>query len=636
MQRFVILGLALAAASVTAQSTFAQRASADRQQSFDIIIRNGTVIDGSGNPRFDADVGIKNGFIAAVGDLGQATATTQIDARGLFVTPGFINIHSHASSEALPTAVNMLTQGVTTEIVNADGSGPLDLAQQLNTLAVSGLAVNIGGYVGFNSVWANVVGNTDRRPSPDDMQRMRGMIATGLSQGAWGVSAGLDYKPGGFARTEEVIEIVDVARPARTNFTNHDRVTPESNFSSKAGITETLVIGQKSGLVPVVTHMKITGAERGSAGKVMASMAQAARRGSYTAADAYPYLAGQTGLGSLIIPAWAQEGGREAMVRRFADPKLRARIIAEAEQAMQARFGGPESVYLPRTQQQLTAVMKEMNTGAGETVLRILEQGDPGAILHFGIEEDLIEILKDPVTSMACDCGASTATRVHPRFYGSYPRVLGRYVREQKIMTFEEAIRKSSWLPAATIGMIDRGLLAPGMAADLTVFDPETVIDRATYDNPAQRSVGIRFVLVNGRVVLEEGVPTQTQSGKPLFRTVNMPSRPANAALRSLSARGTVSGHRVAINLTHRAGARQAAGTIAIEGLEPVESIGVLQATTGWASITGVDRAQRAMTLIVDLHDPSNAGSATIAVNIDGVPALRGSLPLGAVSISTR
>lgn len=624
MYRFLVPALGLAAMALSGQPP-----------SFDLIIRGGTVIDGSGNPRFDADVGISNGFIAAVGDLSQATAVTAIDARGLFVTPGFINIHSHASAEALPTAVNMLTQGVTTEIVNADGAGPLDIAQQLTTLAAAGLAVNIGAYIGFNSTWANVVGNADRRPSADEMQRMRGIVAAGLGQGAWGVSAGLDYKPGGFARTEEVIQIVDVARPARTNFTNHDRVTPESNFSSKAGITETLVIGQKSGLVPVVTHMKITGAEKGSAAQVLALMAASTRRGAYAAADAYPYLAGQTGLGSLIIPSWAQEGGREAMVKRFSDPKLRAQIISEAEQAMRARFGGPESVYLPRTQQQLTAVMKEMNAGAGETVLRILEQGDPGAILHFGIEQDLIEILKNPVTSMACDCGASTATRVHPRFYGSYPRVLGRYVREQQILTWEQAIRKSTWLPAATIGLIDRGLVAPGMAADLTVFDPKTVIDYATYESPAEPSQGIRFVVVNGAVVLADGVPTHARSGRPLFRTVNMPSRPTNETTRTLSANAVAPGHRVSIKLTHRAGARQAVGTLDIEGSGPVESLGVLQTATGWASITGIDRMQRAVTLVVDLHDPANPGSATLAVNIDGAPAIRGSLPPAAVSITT-
>ena len=256
---------------------------------------------------------VRNGYIVAIGDLDGVDTKQVIEARGLFVAPGFINIHSHASPEALPTAVNMLTQGVTTEIFNADGSGPLDIAQQMNALGEPGLAVNIGGYIGFNSAWQAVVGNTDRRPTPEEIQRMRLTIAHGLEQGAWGVSAGLDYKPGYFARTEEVVRIIDVARPARTNFTNHDRVTPESNFSSKAGIDETVAIGEKSGLVPVVTHMKVTGREKGTAAQVLASLARATTRGHYTAADAYPYLAGQTGLGSLIIPAWAV--GRRARRR---------------------------------------------------------------------------------------------------------------------------------------------------------------------------------------------------------------------------------------------------------------------------------------------------------------------------------
>ena len=181
----------------------------------------------------------------------------------MFVAPGFINIHSHASPDALATAVNMLTQGVTTEIFNADGGGAVDLAAQLTRVSAPGLAVNLGGYIGFNVIWQAVVGNVDRRPTPEEIERMRSMITAGLDQGAWGVSAGLDYKPGYFARTEEVIRIVDVAKSARTNFTNHDRVTPESNFSSKVGIDETVAIGEKAGLVPVVTHMKAQGREKG-------------------------------------------------------------------------------------------------------------------------------------------------------------------------------------------------------------------------------------------------------------------------------------------------------------------------------------------------------------------------------------
>ncbi len=620
MQRLILLAL-LAGAVVNGQP-----------RGFDLLIRNGTVIDGSGNPRYDADVAIRGGFIAAIGDLDDATAATTIDARGLFVTPGFINIHSHASPDALPTAVNMLTQGVTTEIVNADGGGSLEIALQMQRLAASGLAVNIGGYIGFNAAWLNVVGNADRRATPEEIARMRALIAAGLSQGAWGVSAGLDYKPAYFARTEEVIQVVDVARPARTNFTNHDRVTPESNYSSAIGVAETVAIGSKAGLVPVVTHMKVQGREQGKAGEVLALMAQATKRGHYTTADAYPYLAGQSGLGSLIIPGWAQDGGRDAMLKRFADPRMRVLIIKESEEAMAARFGGPEGVYLPRTEQQLTAVMKQMNAGAGETVLRILEQGDPGAILRFGIEDDLIKILKDPVTSMACDCGASTATRVHPRFYGSYPRVLGRYVREQKIMSWEQAIRKSSWLPAATIGMTDRGLLAAGMAADIAIFDPQTVIDRATYEAPALPSEGIKFVIVNGTLALENGEATGGRHGMALFRTANMPSRATNVGMRTLTAKGTVSGRRVAINLTQRAGAREVAGSVVVEGLAPFTGLGTLQSTARWASFSAV-AGDRAVVVIVDRDDPSNPDGVTVAVNADGVPWLRGAMPQSGVVI---
>lgn len=607
----------------------------------DLIVRHGTVFDGTGRPGSVADLGIRGGFIVAVGDLADRTAAVEIEARDLFVAPGFINIHSHATPDALPTAVNMLAQGVTTEIVNADGGGPLDLAQQLAGFESRGLAVNIGGYIGFNSAWQSVVGNVDRRPSADGIAKMRELIAAGLEQGAWGVSAGLDYKPGYFARTEEVIRVVEVARPWRTNFANHDRLTPETKFSSKVGIAETLTIGAEAGLVPVVTHMKIQGHEQGSAGEVIASMRSAATRGVYSAADAYPYLAGQTGLAALIVPGWAQEGGRAAMIARFADPVARGRIVVEAEQAMTARFGGPEGVYLPRTQRQLTDVMKEMGLGAGETVLRIVEQGDTGAILRFGSEADLIEILQSPTTSMACDCGASTAERVHPRFYGSYPRLLGRYVREQQVLTWEEAIRKSSALPASTIGLADRGLLAVGMAADVAVFDPRTVIDHATYDSPTLPPEGIRFVIVNGQVALSEGRATGIRAGRALRRTANLPSRAMNiSAPRRLTATSTVSGRRLDIDVSQSAD-RSAEGRAIVEDLQSRETmtisrLGHLQTTLGWASFTGLAQVaggNSAVTVIVDERDPASPGAVAVVILREGAPPWRVTLPRSAVSI---
>lgn len=601
---------------------------------FDLVIRHGTIVDGSGRPPYSGDVAVRNGFIAAVGDVPAGAGTQEIDATGLFVTPGFINLHSHATAEGLPTAVNMLTQGVTTEIINADGGGPTDLTQQLRGLSQPGLAVNVGAYIGFNAVWQSVVGNADRRPNPDEISRMRSMIAAGLEQGAWGVSAGLDYKPGYFAKTEEVVKVVDVAKPARTNFTNHDRITPESNFSSKVGIAETVAIGEKAGLVPIVTHMKAQGREQGTAGEILSSMAAATKRGHYTAADAYPYLAGQTGLGALLVPAWAQEGGRDAMLKRLADPNSRAKIVAEVEEAMAARFGGAPGVYLPRTQQQLTDIMATMKVGAGEAVLRTLEQApDTSAILRFGSEDDLVKILKDPITSMACDCGASTATRTHPRYYGSFPRVLGRYVREQRIMSWEEVIRKSTWLPASTIGMSDRGLIAAGMAADITVFDPKTIIDRATYEDPALLAVGVRFVLVNGHLAVKDGLATGEKGGRGLARTANMPSRPANASIaHSVAATGTIDGQRISINVSQPASAQVATGTVSVPGVGSVSAYGRLQVTANWASLSFVSDG-RAHVLTLDAADPSSPSATVLRLDTDGVRVLSGSLPSRSVTV---
>ncbi len=337
------------------------------------------------------------------------------------------------------------------------------------------------------------------------------------------------------------------------------------------------------------------------------------------------------------------------MMKRFAEPATRARIIREAEEAMAARFGGPQGVYLPRTQQELTAVMKEMNTGAGETIVRILEQsGDPGAILRFGAEEDLIKILQDPVTSMACDCGASTATRVHPRFYGSYPRVLGRYVREQKIMTLEQAIRKSSWLPAATIGMSDRGLVAAGMTADVMVFDPDTIIDHATYESPALPSEGVRFVIVNGVIALKDGVATGQRGGRALLRSTNMPSRPIRDGLRTLRFKGTIDERLIEVNVTQRAGAREATGTVTVQGVGPVLKIGALQVSDGWATLTGsatlahagaalsADTPLSAFLFTADLRDPTAKGQAVIEFAMDGKPVVRGRLSARSVEIRAR
>ncbi len=260
---------------------------------FTIILRNGTIIDGTGAAPFRGDVAIAGAHIARVGDLARSHAPLEIDVKGLYVAPGFINLHSHASPNALATAENMLTQGVTTEILNPDGGGPTDIAEQLAQAASQGLALNVGAYIGFNSAWRTVVGDADRRPTADEITHMREIVVRNLEGGAWGVSAGLDYKPAYYATTEEVVEVVKAAGPWRTNFTNHDRLTPETKYSSRAAIAETIGIGSRAGLVPMITHMKVQGREQGTAAATLELMRDATARGNYTAADAYPYLAGK-------------------------------------------------------------------------------------------------------------------------------------------------------------------------------------------------------------------------------------------------------------------------------------------------------------------------------------------------------
>jgi N-acyl-D-amino-acid deacylase len=620
-----------------------------QRPTYETILRHGTILDGSGGRPYQADIGIHNGHIARIGDLSNQRAIVELDVTGLFVAPGFINIHSHASPAALPTAENMLTQGVTTEIVNPDGGGSVDIARQLNESAASGLAVNIGAYIGFNSVWTEVMGAADKRAAPADIERMRALVTTGLEHGAWGVSAGLDYKPAYYAQIEEVVRVVDVAAPWRTNFTNHDRLTPESNFSSKAGVGETIAIGEKAGLMAVVTHMKAQGLEQGTSGALLSMMEAATGRGHYTAADAYPYLAGQTSLGALLVPAWAQDGGRDAMLQRFTDRAQRARIVAETEQAMKARFGGPAGVFLPATKRELVDIMREQQASAGETVLRILEQGNATAILRFGSEADLVKILQHPTTAIACDCGASTETRQHPRAFGSFPRVLGRYVRETKALTWEDAIRKMTALPASTIGMVDRGYVTTGMAADITVFDPATVIDRATYEDPGQLSEGIRLVLVNGMIALRDGKVTGQRAGRVLTRTPHMPSRPMNtAAARRLALKGTVTEQvRIDIDVTQAAGAARAQGSFRLADrnsntvLEGTE-MGLLQTTKDWATFTARIRNRRTkaeglVTVIVERADPAVAGHPpTVSVDVDNILGVNGALREAGGSILIR
>ncbi|WP_129649463.1 N-acyl-D-amino-acid deacylase family protein [Peristeroidobacter agariperforans] len=499
---------------------------------YDLVIRGGLVLDGSGAPGERMDIAVRGDRIVHMANPLDLCAVHEVDARGLYVSPGFISLHDHSVPEAWTTAENLLTQGITSAITNADGRGEPNLDDQFQSS--EGFGVNIGPYVGFNAIWQSVMGLNDRRPTPAQLQRMRDMVAAGIQAGAWGVSAGLDYKPAYWARTDEVIEVVRAAAGSHTNFPNHERLSEANGTSSLAGIAETITIAERAQLMPVITHMKLQAGDRGKVAELFALLDQAERRGVHVGADAYPYTYGYTGsVAQLLFPAWAQEGGRDATLARLARRELRQQTTEYIGRQIETRWTGIDGVFFPKSGRSLQEVMHELDLDdPGEAVIRLYEQGDQPIILHFGQEQDVKAILLDPRVAISCDCGATSAKYGHPRYWGAYPRFLGRYVREQRLMSWQEAVRRMTALPAAMIGMTERGLLRPGMVADITIFDSRTIMDHATIQEPTQRSEGIRHVIINGTIALKDGIPASARAGKLLRRSPNMPSESVSGASR--------------------------------------------------------------------------------------------------------
>jgi hypothetical protein len=474
---------------------------------------------------------------------------------------------------------------------------------------------------------------------------MQRLIVNNLRNGAWNVSSGLDYIPAYYATVEEVVSVIMPAAPWRVSFTNHDRLRPETNFSSLLGIAETIKVAEQAGLNPEITHMKLQGHEQGSADEALAMITAATRRGRYTAADVYPYLAGASGLASLIVPTWALEGGRSAMVKRFADPVQREKIAREAERAMEARFGGASGVFVVDVSLPLTEVMKQRNVSAGEAVIQLLELAEMDAILKFGSEDDLVKILRYPATAIACDCGASLGSNVHPRYFGTFPRVLGSYVRERAVLSWEDALRKMTGLPATMIGLVDRGYLAPGMSADIAIFDPLKIADRATYESPTERPEGMRHVLVNGQLAVKDGKLTGDAGGRTLLRLPYMPNRPESHGERELRGAGTVSapsmtksGNQAHIyfHLSQGLGARVAQGRLRVVDnggrvLLQTDTFGLLQSSDHWASFTGyahalTQDARKAFAVVVDQADSDRPGTTKVYLLENGVAVYQGTL----------
>ena len=442
--------------------------------------------------------------------------------------------------------------------------------------------------------------------------------------------------------------VVGSASAWRTNFPNHERVVPPQ-YSSYTGMAETIDIGSAAGLLPVITHIKSQGHERGHADAVLAMMSRGTPSQPYVAADVYPYLAGFTGLSDLLVPAWAQDGGRAAMLKRFSDPVLRKKIVAEAEMIMDLRLAdGARSVMLPDTGERLVDLAARDGVLPGEAMIRVLEQGPRLAVMTFGSELDLQAFLRSPAIAITCDCGASLKGRGHPRYYGTWPRVLGHYVRDAGVVSLEEAIRKMTALPASTIGILDRGLLAPGMAADVAIFDAAKIADRATYSDPSRSSVGMRYVLVNGTVTWANGQLTGARPGTLLFRKRWMPSRAMNLGpVSRVNIAGEVSDSTrradIILQLTQSAG-QKANGFVKLKSgariLYSAHSFGVTQKASKWLSVTGVGHGEKGeisgFDLTLDGGDPADSNPVIhLILKIDGT-FWRGNFPIEALGAQTK
>jgi len=509
---------------------------------FDILVRNGRVIDGSGNPWFVADVAIRGDMIAAVAPRLEPGAARVIDARGLVVAPGFIDVHSHSEARedgqdiiGNPAAENNVRQGVTTIFASPDGGGSVEVGAYLAKVSAARPAINVGTFIGHGSVRGLVIGQANRPATPEELQRMRDVVRKGMQEGAFGLSTGLFYVPGNYAPLEEVIELARIAGEFGGIHQSHMRDETSRVLDS---VSETIAIGEHGGLPTQVTHHKIIGKSNwGRSVETLRMIDEARARGVDATIDQYPYTASSTSIQGGLVPQWAQEGGRDRLLERLKDEGSRQKILSEVSKAIETDRGAgdPGNVVLAACNwdpslagKSLAQVLRDRSRPAtvdqaADLVLEIVQRGGCSAIYHAISEDDLVRIMKHPVTMIASDASPGIPTFgkdvPHPRAYGTFARVLGVYVREKGVLTLEDAVRKMSALPAQRMGIVDRGVLRPGLKADLVVFDPATVTDRATFERPHQYAEGISAVLVNGQVVLEAGKLTGARGGKTLRKT---------------------------------------------------------------------------------------------------------------------
>jgi N-acyl-D-amino-acid deacylase len=496
--------------------------------SFDILIRNGRVLDGTGNPWYRADIGITGDRIRAMGSLGSVTAKTVIDAGDRYVTPGFIDVHSHAGSglatEELKHGQPLLAQGLTTVFINPDGGGPIDLPAQRAVYEKQHIGTNVAQFVPHGSIRREVMGMSDRDPNAAELARMVELSRQGMIDGAVGLSSGLYYAPGSYSKTAEVIAMAKATAPYGGVYSSHIRDESDYTIGVVAAVQEVIDIAEQGGVIGVVSHMKALGpASWGLSKTLIANIAAARQRGVQVFADQYPYEASGTGIVGALIPRSAQVGGREAMMKRITG-ELRNEIRAEVKTNI-ARRGGAETLMVSHYSanpafegQRLSALAAKAGVPPEEYALQMLEKGD-ASLVSFNMSEGDIEGIMQQAWTMTCTDGELPRMNdgvPHPRAYGAFARKLKKYVAERHAIDIAQAIRSMTTLPATVYGLKDRGQLRPGAFADVLIFDLAKVNDAATYDKPHQLSEGFDDIIVNGELARRNGRFTTALAGRVL------------------------------------------------------------------------------------------------------------------------
>jgi N-acyl-D-aspartate/D-glutamate deacylase len=531
----------------------------DHDPDYDLVLRGGKIIDGTGNPWFAGDVGVRNQRIVAVGRIAAGRGRRELNVQGLMVAPGFIDMHSHSDTLLLQdgNAQSKIRQGVTTEVLGEGRSmaprvGKLSpraidiegkvhqiesLEDYFQTVETAGIATNVASYVGLGTVWRCVMGDTFQRPTRDQLETMKQLVTQAIQHGAWGLSSQVMMPPGSLATTTEIIELCRAAAAQGGIYSTHIRNEGTGVF---AAVEEAIRIAETAALPVDIIHLKIADQQFwGRMNELIALIEAARHRGVNVQANVYPYTRGNNNLSS-IIPPWAHEGGRGAMLGRLRDPDTRQRMKRDILQGLPGWYnhftaiGGDWSRMLVSGNNRFKGLTMDrvmaLRTRGQERPdlleelfdLLIEEGGSVGTVYAHHTERDMKLALHQPWCSIGSDGSAYAISgplrrgHPHPRNFGTFPRVLGRYVREQQHLRLEDAIRKMTSLNANKLGLQQRGLLVPGYWADVTVFDAERVIDRATFTEPFQYNEGIEFVIVNGELVLNRGQHTGKRPGRAL------------------------------------------------------------------------------------------------------------------------